>query len=220
MFKRILILLALICRLFYAQGEQPGNFENRALPDYKQVLHTTANFGLKSGSVSVLQPVSNKLSFLNLKIGNSPFKEVPLQLEIKDFYSSHREQPTKLTKLALSQMLFAGMGVMDYAIKEAPMYPGYRKDTFFWQSAWGGLVWGSSIGLNMLVVKDVKYIIGLLTEDMSYYICRKVFHKQNFPTQFGLPFSFMGANQVPMRTMIILWAASVTYLALDALDVF
>lgn len=246
MFNRILILLALTCTFIYAQAQQPVYSKEITSPVLNRLLFTEtgllnnedkkqsstqdrdstlftqgydSKFGLKLEPERSDKPVLNKLSFVPSGIWNSPYKEIPLQPDTKNILSYQNHQ-TRLTKFAISQMLFAGMGVLDYAIKEAPMYPGYRKDTFFWQSAWGTMVWGTSIGLNMLAVKDLKYILGLLTEDMSYYLCRKVFHKQNFPAQFGLPFKVMGAEKVPMRAMLIIWAASVTYLALDALELF
>jgi hypothetical protein len=245
MCKKIFFLLTLISTLIYGQGKQTDslstspafsrmqsgdtdllNYENEkqsSKPDKDSTLFTPepgTGFELKTELRRIEKPVLNKIALTSSGIWNSPYKEIPMQLETKIIYLPYRDQPTKLTKFALSQMLFAGMGALDYAVKEAPMYPGYRKDTFFWQSAWGTMVWSTSIGLNMLVVKDFKYILGLLTEDMSYYLCRQVFHKQNFPVQFGLPFKVMGVEQVPMRTMLIIWAASVTYLALDALELF
>lgn len=125
----------------------------------------------------------------------------------------------KLEKLGVSQMLFAGVGVLDYSIKEAPMYPGYREDTFFWKTAWGTMVWGSAVTLNLFLVKDAKYLLGILTEDMVYFLCRQVFHKQDFPSQFTLPFKIMGTERIPMNNVAIIWAVSLTYLLLDALEI-
>ena len=124
----------------------------------------------------------------------------------------------KLTKFALSQAVFAGMGIIDYSIKEAPKYPLHREDSFFWQTAWGGMMWGGSAGINLLLVKDPKYLAGILTEDITYYVCRALFHKQAFPKDFGLPIKIFGADKVPMTVVFILWGASITYLLLDSLD--
>jgi hypothetical protein len=223
MFKRVFILLAITSAFLYAQVPHPVNYDKSGKPDNDKdssVVSSGRNNKYEFGPEMTAKPALDKISFSIAKSLNSPFKETPVQLDTKDLYYTQREPPTKLTKLALSQMLFAGMGVVDYAIKEAPMYPGYRRDTFFWRSAWGGIIWGTSAGLNILVVKDFKYLLGMLTEDMSYYLCRQVFHKQNFPAQFGLPVRLFGADQVPMKAVLILWAASVTYLALDALDIF
>ena len=134
-----------------------------------------------------------------------------------------QEQPAKnekLQKFGLSQLIFVGVGALDYGIKEAPMYPGYRENSFFWRTAWGGITYGSAITVNLLAVKEPKYLIGILTEDMSYYLCRKIFHKQDLPQRFGLPFRVFGADDIPMSAVIIVWAVSLTYLLLDSLDIF
>lgn len=127
--------------------------------------------------------------------------------------------PEKLTKLAISQLVFATVGALDYAIKEAPMYPNHRDDSFFWQTTWAGIAYGTSFSVNLLAVKEPKYLLGALTEDMSYYLCRKIFHKENFPEQFGLPVKLFGRDELPMKTVVIVWAASLVYLTLDALEI-
>lgn len=126
----------------------------------------------------------------------------------------------KLEKLGISQLLFASVGVLDYAIKEAPMYPNHRPDTFFWRTGWAGITYGTAFSINLLAVKNPKYLLGALTEDMTYYLCRKLFHKEDFPTNFGLPMRVFGVDQIPMRTMVIIWGVSLLYLTLDALEVF
>jgi hypothetical protein len=134
-------------------------------------------------------------------------------------YPQSVSKSDRLTKLGLSQLIFAGIGALDYSIKEAPMYPSHRPDTFFWRTGWAGITYGTAFSINLLAVKEPKLLIGALTEDMSYYLCRKIFHKEDFPEKFGLPMRIFGADHVPMRTMIIIWVASLTYLLLDALDI-
>lgn len=121
---------------------------------------------------------------------------------------------SKFEKLVVSQSIFAVTGALDYAIKEAPMYPEHRPDSFFWQTAWAGITYGTSFTVNLLVVKDAKYLLGCLTEDMTYYLCRKIFHKEDFPNKFGFPII---QDEVPFKTMVIIWGASLLYLLIDSL---
>lgn len=235
MLKRVFILLAIITSLIDAQTEHTADykkFERQGLSqqplftcadimDYRNKFSSSGwdNYKDSSEAKRTGRQSLVKLSFSIEKPLNTAFKEAPIQLDVQKSFSRYNEQPAKLAKLALSQALFAGMGIVDYAIKEAPMQPGYRKDTFFWRTAWGGMVWGASIGANMMFVKDFKYLLGLLTEDMTYYVCRSIFHKRGFPENFGLPFRFMGLDDLPMKTVTIIWAASVVYLTLDAFDI-
>lgn len=126
-------------------------------------------------------------------------------------------QQTKLEKFAISQSVFAITGILDYAIKEAPMYPNHRPDNFFWKTAWAGITYSTSFTVNLLAVKDPKYLLGCLTEDMTYYLCRRIFHKEQFPSQFGLPFKIFGAEELPFKTVVIVWGIATTLLLIDAL---
>jgi len=232
MLKRIILFIGVFYTLTEAQVSNPVYGKYNFYENLRKKNYTNSDLKVDSEKpISLIEPNKSDFSFSlasnaycpvnNFTPGSSDLNSSfysKLSNELQS-YMVYPEFRSKFEKLAYSQLIFAGMGIVDYTVKEAPKYPGFREDNFFWQTAWGTMVWGSSISHNLLFVKDSKYLLGLLTEDMTYYLCRNIFHKQSFPNSFGLPLKVMGANNLPMSTVVVLWAAASLYLILDAAEI-
>lgn len=97
-------------------------------------------------------------------------------------------------------LIFIVVGVLDWCIKELPMYPGKRPDSFFWKTIWGGVCWGAAALAVLLICgwSGYIYLPLIFIEDLTYFLLRALVYKEAYSKTYYLPLTVFGYNSFPL----------------------
>ena len=105
-----------------------------------------------------------------------------------------------LTMLLYAIYLFATVGTADWLIKELPMYPQKRPDSFFWQKAWGIVCWLTPTLILVYLYHwlALAFLPLILIEDQTYFLWRKLVYKEPYTDTLYFPWKMFGRTSLPM----------------------